>query len=60
MHYIQGEIEGKLYFINSENEWTLDFSRRKIGSFEEAMEILDEIFHEGELHGVAGVIVENS
>lgn len=66
-HYISGIASGiPLYLTDpgpidfSQNyNWTEDFSKRKVFTFDEACGILDEEFYEGEFNGVSGIIIEN-
>ena len=64
-HHISGESFGIKYFLKesgpidfSQNyEWTEAYDDRKILTFEQACDILDNDFHEGTFDGVDGVIV---
>lgn len=65
MHHISGEAFGIKYFLRESGpidfsrnyEWTEKYEDRKIFTFDQACDILDNEFHEGDFNGIGGIIV---
>lgn len=63
-HHIAGEAFGNRYFLtesgpidfSTDHNWTTEFSKRKLFTFDQACEVMDEEFHEGLFEGIAGII----